>query len=276
MSTGARSNLANVVVGFCIMMVGVLLILDRLGMVDAAWALQFWPAALILFGGALILQAIRGGDATQGGGRFPVGAVIWLVLLGLFFTNIFERRSNAARGGTDEKRLFGLLSGDKRVSGAEEFRGAEMTSIMGGTELDLRQAVIAPGDTAVIDVFALMGGAVVYVPDDWIVDIETTAVMGGVKDERRRPFGVTGEQSGDETDDERRERRRRGRRGEWEPPELPELPPLDGIVTPAPVPSAPSVPPAVEREDPAATSAGPQPRIVLRGFVMMGGLVIKS
>jgi hypothetical protein len=258
MTTGARSNPANVVVGFSIMMLGILLILDRLGMVNAAWALQFWPAVLILFGGALILQALRGGDAAQGGGRFPVGALIWLVLLGVFFTNIFERRGDAARSNESSVRLFAVMSGDKRVSDAEEFRGGEMTSIMGGTILDLRQAVMAPGDTAVIDVFALMGGATIFVPEDWTVDIEMTPVMGGVKDERRRQFGD--EEFGREADGETRDEGRDG------PPKT-----TQGEIAPPPAPE----PDAVERDD-RVTSAGPQPRIVVRGFVMMGGLVIKS
>ena len=260
MTTRARSNFANVVVGFCIMMLGFLLILDKLGMVDAARALQFWPAALILFGAALILQALRGADAAEGGGRFPVGAVIWLVLLGVFFTNVFERRGDAARGSADVN-LFAVMSKDERVSPAEEFRGGEMTSIMGGTQLDLRQAVMAPGDTAVIDVFALMGGAVVFVPEDWTVDLETTAVRGGVKDERRQRFGDDGDESRDEQRDEQRERRRQGQV---------DVPQVDVAAPPPPEPDA------VERDDRTVTAAGPQPRIVVRGFVMMGGLIIKS
>ena len=60
-----------------------------------------------------------------------------------------------------------------------------MTSIMGGTQLDLRQATMAPGEEAVIDVFAVMGGAIVRIPEGWIVDVQATSVMGGIKDQRR-------------------------------------------------------------------------------------------
>jgi hypothetical protein len=61
-----------------------------------------------------------------------------------------------------------------------------MTSVMGSSTLDLRNAAIAPGSEAVLDVLALMGGLDLIVPDDWVVDVRTVAVMGGVEDSRGR------------------------------------------------------------------------------------------
>ena len=99
--------------------------------------------------------------------------------------------------------LFALMSGDRRTSLGEHFRGGEMTSIMGGTQLDLRQATLAPGEEAVIDVFTLMGGAVVHAPKDWIVDVQATSVMGGIKDQRR---GNRAEVAEEKTSADRRSR----------------------------------------------------------------------
>ena len=275
-----RTNAPGLIVGLCFMALGVLLLGDRMGLIRMQDALEYWPAALILLGGSLIVQAVRGaGDGTQRS-SFPVGAVIWLVLIGFFLSNVFERRSGAERGEGDRVHLFAVLSGDKRASASREFRGAEMTSFMGGTELDLRDATMAPGAEAIIDVFAMMGGAVVYVPRHWVVDVQTTAVMGGVKDERF------------ETPREGRPRRGRGR-GSVAPepgdspdqgriagspdapnnPEVPEFPELPDGSPPAP-PLPPQIAEPVERDDSEAP-VNP-PRIVLRGFVMMGGLAVKS
>jgi hypothetical protein len=137
-----------------------------------------------------------------------------------------------------------VLGGDNRTSFAEDFQKGEVTSFMGGSKLDLRQATIAPGGQAVIDVFAMMGGTVITVPSDWVVDVEALSVMGGVRDER---FGLP-----------RRDRRRRIL-AEAEAPG----------VEPAPAPPLPEA--AGE-----APAAGPPPRLVIRGFIMMGGLVIRS
>ena len=271
MSNGARSNAPGLVVGLCFIALGALLLADRLGLLQIQNALEFWPIALILLGGSLIVQSMRTDPAAGPARPFPVGAVIWLVLLGLFFSNVFERRGDATGGdGRNQVHLFAVMSGDRK-SPNDTFRGAEMTSVMGGTVLDLRSAKMAPGEEAVIDVFSLMGGAVVYAPRDWIVDVQTTAVMGGVKDERFEGPGP-------------RDRRRPGRRGDppdspdlpdlpdlQDPPDLPDLPGESKAAEPAPKPGQPE---PVERETPGSDVKAP--KIILRGFVMMGGLVVKG
>jgi hypothetical protein len=67
-----------------------------------------------------------------------------------------------------------------------------MTSVMGRADLDLRSTTVAPGDEVVIEVFTLMGGATIRVPDGWIVDIRAAPIMGGVRDRREGPRDVAG------------------------------------------------------------------------------------
>ena len=59
-----------------------------------------------------------------------------------------------------------------------------MTAIMGGCELDLREARMA-GDEAHIAAFALWGGIEIRVPREWLVLNESSALMGGVDDATR-------------------------------------------------------------------------------------------
>jgi hypothetical protein len=40
-------------------------------------------------------------------------------------------------------------------------------------------------DTAVVDVFALMGGTVILVPPDWDVTVRVTTLLSGCSDKRR-------------------------------------------------------------------------------------------
>jgi hypothetical protein len=58
---------------------------------------------------------------------------------------------------------------------------------MGGCEIDLRHASIAPGTEAVIEVFAFWGGIEIKVPDDWTVVPRVFPLMGGVDDRSRAP-----------------------------------------------------------------------------------------
>ena len=52
---------------------------------------------------------------------------------------------------------------------------------MGGFELDLREASIAEGEQAVLNLFALMGGGEIRVPEDWSIVSEVMPVMAGVE-----------------------------------------------------------------------------------------------
>ncbi len=63
---------------------------------------------------------------------------------------------------------------------SQHFRGGEVTAVMGGCELDLRQSSI--DGEAVLDVFALFGGIQIKVPPDWTVVLMGTPVMGGFEE----------------------------------------------------------------------------------------------
>jgi hypothetical protein len=256
-------NGPHLAIGLCFVLLGVALLLDRLGLFDVARALHFWPLALVLIGLGLIVQAIRGrtGDRSD----FPVGAVFVLILVGLFVSHALDGRSTAARSATPEQvRVSAIFSG-RRASVEDVFRQAHVTSVMGGTVLDLRQATIPDGETAVVDVFALMGGAVIYAPRDWVVDVQSTTIMGGVEDERN----------------ERLVESPRGRRGRTAAVmEGPDVAVVAQVPASAEGPEATPDDAPVEREDDAGAAgsggaSGERPRLVVRGFVLMGGLTIK-
>jgi hypothetical protein len=85
--------------------------------------------------------------------------------------------------------MFGLMGGTKqRVSGVI-FRSADMTSLMGGCELDLRDALLGADGAGHVEVFALMGAGHIIVPPSWKVVVQVTPVMGGVEDKTRPILG---------------------------------------------------------------------------------------
>jgi hypothetical protein len=81
-----------------------------------------------------------------------------------------------------------IWSGADRKSSSADFRGGELTAIMGGCEVDLSQARIASGE-AVIDLFAFWGGIEIRVPADWSVVSHVTAFMGAYEDGTTPPAG---------------------------------------------------------------------------------------
>ena len=84
--------------------------------------------------------------------------------------------------------LFALLGEAKRASNDNPFRGGEMTAFMGGCVLDLRQALIAPGDEARLNLVGMMAGHEIWVPRGWMVMSDVVPIMGGVDDKRLAPL----------------------------------------------------------------------------------------
>jgi predicted membrane protein len=101
-----------------------------------------------------------------------------------------ERRDNAPFSGmqqfTDSSDFIhatAILGGFNRKCSSQQFRGGDLTAIMGGGKIDLRDAKIQ-ADQAVLDIFTLMGGVEIYVPPDWNVEPRLTPILGNYSDRR--------------------------------------------------------------------------------------------
>jgi predicted membrane protein len=196
-------------VGACLVLFGVLLSLDRLQLVDAAQSLRFWPIVLLVLGVWMVVDRRESSRSLPGsiliviGGLFLLNTLgvarvrfwelFWPFLIVLIGTRLIMQTlgrgvpagaSTAPTSTVGAINLFALLGGSKRAINDRPFRGGEITAILGGTELDLRQATIEPGELAVITVFAVMGGHEVWVPSAWNVVSEVAPVLGSVEDKR--------------------------------------------------------------------------------------------
>jgi predicted membrane protein len=196
--------------GLLIIAVGIIFTLDNLGIADARGYLRYWPAGLIAIG-LLKLQQARGGGGAIGG-LLIVAAGSWLllesldivqisvwqlwpVLLVLFGASMVWQglRGRSCRTGkaTDANATISalaVLGGVARGNNSRRFRGGDLTAIMGGCEIDLRQAAI--DGEAVLEVFAMWGGIQIRVPDDWTVTGRVTPLLGGFDDKTRPPQGA--------------------------------------------------------------------------------------
>jgi len=197
----------RLLVGIFITLLGALLLLDNMDLLDAGQILHFWPLALVALGLVVFVQAIDTGGRINGGALIIFGSFLLLNRLGfihLSFWNLFwplvlilagtnlimqNYRTDGVAGASPAETvsLFAMWGGSQRTSTAPRFRGGDMTAIMGGCELDLRQATIPPGETAIIDVLAVMGGHNLRVPEDWAVVTRVIPFMGGVVDKRLTP-----------------------------------------------------------------------------------------
>lgn len=212
-SGGAAAG--QMVIGLGVIAVGMLFLLDNIGIIDFDRVTELWPVLFIMGGGLKYLQSTSGRSKAAGLILAAVGSLLLLRSVGLIdiswhllmpglmiaggaivvFQAVRARsdtglppglRKDGDGGGDGEVHLFALLGGiDRRVQ-ADDFRGGDVSAFMGGCQLDLRQASIQ--GEAVLHVFAMWGGIDIRVPDDWVVSLEGTPLLGGFS-ENTKPLG---------------------------------------------------------------------------------------
>ena len=85
-----------------------------------------------------------------------------------------------------KERLVAIMSGIVRRGLWKIPRRLRVVAIMGGVELDLRQAELPPGVTE-INAFVFMGGLAVRVPPGVRLETQGVAIMGGFEDRIHDP-----------------------------------------------------------------------------------------
>jgi predicted membrane protein len=204
----------QVLFGLIVIVVGVLFTLDNLNVLDAGEYLRYWPAGLVAIGALKLWQARQQGYGWFGGLFFVVLGT-WMLLARVVYIRIdisqvwplafvllggllvwrgFRSGGRSAAGMDSNAHMSALavMAGIARGNNSPAFKGADLTAVMGGCEIDLRQASIAPGEEAVIDVFAFWGGIDIRVPEDWTVVSRVTPLMGGLEDKTRPSQAASG------------------------------------------------------------------------------------
>ncbi len=203
-----QRSMPQMTLGLVIVSLGVVLTLDTLGMADARDYIRYWPAGLIAIGLAKLWQGRHSNSGVMGGVVLTgVGAwlllnefhivranfwELWPIFLVLFGASLVWRSVSGRRPAPSDNNsvvsAVAVLSGVNRGNNSATFRGGDLTAIMGGCEIDLRQAQI--NGEAVIDVFAMWGGIEIKVPEDWTVISRVTPLLGGFEDKTRPPQGA--------------------------------------------------------------------------------------
>jgi hypothetical protein len=146
-------------VGAALILVGVLMVMNRLGLVYFTWR-AIWPLMLIALGGSVLYKAVTG--------RRLIG--------------------NSLKGvaaSDDVVDITAILGGFERRISSPNFKGGEVTAVMGGCSLDMRGSSI--DGEAVINVFVVWGGITIKCPPDWTVVLHGTPIMGGFGEKTAPP-----------------------------------------------------------------------------------------
>jgi hypothetical protein len=227
-----RSYSWSFIFGALIVAAGVVLLLDQQGFINADRVFSyFWPVILIASGTTMLIDCRgRGGRGFWGISLLAIGLILLLENLGIAhirfdmvwplivigvgvlmiwqaagrrlrpdgttrpqWPEIFNRWSRTVSPEADFNGIA-ILGGFKRRITSKKFKGGSVLSVMGGFQIDLRQADME-GDTATIEAMSFMGGGEIKVPDEWLVSMEGISLFGAFVDETdQQPATVTGTQ----------------------------------------------------------------------------------
>ena len=172
------------------------LLLDRAGVLDFGQIIStWWP--LILIAIAAVQIVFRTAPLIGSLILLAVGLVFQAITLNLLPSNIWNYLWPVAlvaiglwlvlaRGWTggsqvrseDQLSSFVAFGGANPRVVSDQFEGGSVTTVFGGSEIDLREAQMA-AQGAALDVTALFGGVEIIVPAEWRVTLTGLPLFGG-------------------------------------------------------------------------------------------------
>jgi predicted membrane protein len=182
-------------VGVLFIVAGVIIFLDQLHLISFRQLFStWWP--LLLLGIGLTKLIARSGSPIVAILLLALGAILQLQRLRLLDIDLLSlilplalifggaaillsKAKQTATISTDRLNHFAVLGGSMHRVSSSNFQGGSVTAVMGGVELDLRDAVLL--SPATIEVTAVMGGVEVRVPNHWQVEVSGTPVLGGIE-----------------------------------------------------------------------------------------------
>ena len=139
---GKKFTLANTTVLY----IGIWFLLERLNIIKDPLDNAFFPILLIIIG-------------------------IFIVIESLKVKKVFKRKDN------NLKNYYGIFSGlEERITDTN-FKGANIYSIFGGVDLDLRELELKEDIT--INAYSIFGGTSIFVKDNFKVKFNSFSLFGG-------------------------------------------------------------------------------------------------
>lgn len=170
----------KVVSGICLIAIGLFFIYSKLcailpeyfGCLDINLR-TYWPVVLIFLGIMLIVQnrfiSCRG---SKNG-----------------YSNDGVKRNASEMNNADFVNKNLMFGSSEQIVLSQNFRGGEGNVVFGELIIDLRKAKLDEG-VQQLSISAMFGSAVIYIPSDWAVEIQSSTVFGSIED-KRDFYGIT-------------------------------------------------------------------------------------
>lgn len=192
--------------GICFVALGLIIGLNTLGLAnieiffDGWWTLLIIiPSAIGLFGrdnklsniiglllGVALLLAAQGIITFRIIAQLALPSLLVIIGLVILFNEVLRRKvkEKIASSNQELESIIATFAEQKVNKDGEEFTGANIEAVFGGTTLDLRDANIKK--ESFIKASAIFGGVTIYVPDNINVKVTSTPIFGGVTNKTSR------------------------------------------------------------------------------------------
>ncbi|MEN9999034.1 MAG: hypothetical protein RI922_2024 [Bacteroidota bacterium] len=201
---------SKVVGGLIVIAAGVLILLNQMGFAFPPFLLS-WKMILIAVGFVMLIK--HNFQKTSAYVLIAIGTVFilndffpdiietrffWpILIIGVGISMIFKNSSSSNKKAQTEDpqeedlselnsedyiKSASLFSGITKKVVSKNFKGATISSVFGGNEINLSQADFT--GEAIIDITCVFGGVTLIVPSQWKVKSDLTSVFGGIDDQR--------------------------------------------------------------------------------------------
>ncbi len=205
-----HSTKGRVFSGILVVVVGLILLLKQFGIDFPEW-LFTWEALLILTGLYLGIKhdfkhaswivLILIGSVLIVDDIFPetnLEQFLWptvIMLVGIVMVSTAgkrkqrwknwrecSRRNSSTQSSENMLDTVSIMGGVKKNVITKDFKGGEITCILGGCEINLSQADF--NGRVILEITQIFGGTMLIVPSNWEIQSESVAILGGIEDKR--------------------------------------------------------------------------------------------
>ena len=220
---GNKASTGTLVSGLVIASIGIVLLLDQLGVVNSDLLWRLWPMVFVIAGVVRLIETRSTGDQAWGAFLISIGGLLTLHEFGLIRPGISQLwplfiiavgllmawHSNEVRAGrpgvsfpgcnigekggrgfnfpnigSNGLQTFAFFGGIERKVEGKYFQGGNIMAVFGGFKIDLSRADM-DADEAVIVVNAIFGGGEIIAPESWRVMVEGAGIFGAFVDKTR-------------------------------------------------------------------------------------------
>jgi predicted membrane protein len=194
-----RADRGPVIGGVVFIVVGLFLLLERLGFVPEGFALHFWPSIFIVIG---LVKIVYAGGRPTGAVLIGLGILLQLNEMGVTHLRFWDlwpvliivaglamlwqaliRQTPAVSANPQFDAIYVFGGGDRQVN-TKNFQGGRLFAMFGGYKVDFTHADFE-GNQAVLEANAVFGGGEIRVPEHWLVSVQGMGIFGAYEDKTR-------------------------------------------------------------------------------------------